>query len=307
MIDQDKRKAIYLLHQEGMGVREIARRLCVRPNTVSTIIAQKGMMPDGSRKDKIQIDSHLLSRLYSDCNGYIQRIHEKLIEEEQIPVGYSTLTRIIREHGLGQSKKDRCHQVPDQPGKEMQHDSSPYRVQIGDRYVLVQASLLYYRYSKVRYLKFYRSFNRFHMKCFFHEALTFWGYCADTCIIDNTSLARLHGTGQNAVIVPEMEQFARQYGFSFVCHEKGHANRKAGDERGFFTAVTNFFPGRQFESMDDLNRQAFHWATVRMANRPTGNTRLIPSAAFADEKPDLKKLQPFGHTPYIIHERRTEK
>ena len=75
---------------------------------------------------------------------------------------------------------------------------------------MVQVSLLYSRYSKIRYVKFYRSFNRFKMHCFFHEALTFWNYAVDICIIDNTNLARLHGTGKNAFIVPEMEQFARQ-------------------------------------------------------------------------------------------------
>ena len=111
------------------------------------------------------------------------------------------------------------------------------------------------------------------MKCFFHEALTFWQYVADDCIIDNTNLARLYGTGKNAVIHPEMAQFAKQYGFSFVCHEKGHANRKAGNERGFFTVETNFFPGREFASLEDMNRQALRvgngaeWPTDRQRKR----------------------------------------
>ena len=87
-------------------------------------------------------------------------------------------------------------------------------------------------------------------------------------MIDNTSLARLYGTGKNAVIVPEMEQFAKQYGFKFICHEKGHANRKAGNERSFYTVETNFFPGRTFMDLADLNRQAFEWATERMVHRP---------------------------------------
>jgi len=78
---------------------------------------------------------------------------------------------------------------------------------LGIKRVLLQASLLYFRFSKIRYLKFYPSFDRFKMKCFLHEALSFWGYAADVCIIDNTSLARLRGTGKNAVIVPEMQQF----------------------------------------------------------------------------------------------------
>ena len=61
------------------------------------------------------------------------------------------------------------------------------------------------------------------MKCFLHEALRFWGDADKICIIDNTSLARLPGTGANAVMVPEMAEFAREHGFQFVCHEKGYA------------------------------------------------------------------------------------
>jgi len=306
MIEPDKRKAIYLLHQEGMGVREIARSLKISPNTVTTIIAQKGEMPQSVRKDKTKIDPDLLARLYGECQGRAQRIYEKLTEEEGVSVAYSTLTQILREQGLGKNPSKRSHREPDKAGEEMQHDTSPYRVRFGTRSVLVQGSLIYFRYSKIRYLKFYRFFNRFRMKCFFHEALTHWGYAAEFCIIDNTNLARLRGTGKNAVIVAEMEQFARQYGFTFACHEKGHANRKAGNERGFYTVETNFFPGRSFETLEDMNRQAFEWATLRSANRPTGKTRLIPSVAFEYEKSYLKKLPPYIEPPYLVHERGTD-
>lgn len=306
MISPDKRKAIYLLHEQGMGIRAIAKNLKINRGTIRDIIRRKGELPDVNRTDKIEIDADLLQKLHKDCNGYAQRIHEKLLEEEDIKIGYSTLTRMIRDLGLGRPANERCSKVTDIPGDEMQHDTSPYLLNIGGKRILVQASLLYYRYSKIRYLKFYRSFNRFKMKCFFHEALTFWGYAAGTCIIDNTNLARLHGTGRHAVIVPEMERFAAQYGFTFVCHEKGHANRKAGDERGFFTTVTNFFPGRRFDGLTDLNRQAFLWATQRMANRPVGKTRLIPVNAFEFEKPYLNPLPAYVEPPYLIHTRRTD-
>jgi transposase len=306
MISQDKRAAIYRLHTEGMGVRKIARSLRVNRGTVSDIIKQKGVMPESRRKDKIELDPDLVAKLYKDCDGWVQRMHEILTEEKGIQIGYSTLTSKIREFELGTAKNQRAGQVPDRAGEEMQQDTSPYRVKLGNKSVLVQASLLYYRYSKVRYLKFYRSFNRFKMKCFFHEALTFWNYAAGICIIDNTNLARLHGTGKNAVIVGEMEQFAKQYGFAFVCHEIKHSNRKAGNERGFFTIVTNFFAGRKFENMENLNRQAFLWATDRSANRPTGKTRLIPAAVFEYEKPYLNKLPVYVEPPYRVHQRRTD-
>ena len=191
MIDPDKRRAIYCLHNEGMGVREISRRLRLSRNTVRAIIEQKGSVPDSPRKDKKQIDPELLRRLYHECNGWVQRIHEKLREQEQIQVGYSTLSRMIRELDLGQRRKSRCDRVPDEPGAEMQHDTSSYTLKIGDKRLRVVGSLLYFRYSKIRYLKFYRVFNRLKMKCFLHEALTFWGYASRVYIIDNTSLARL--------------------------------------------------------------------------------------------------------------------
>ncbi len=306
MIDPDKRKTIYCLHNEGMGIREIARRLGVSRNTVRAIIDLKGNIPDLPRKDKIEIDQDLLLRLYEECDGRVQRIHEKLSEEERKKIGYSTLTSMIRELDFGQSRKRRCDRVPDEPGAEMQHDTSTYTIKIAGKQVRVVGSLLYFRYSKIRYLKFYRSFNRFKMKCFFHEALTFWGYAAQISIIDNTNLARLRGSGKNAIIVPEMESFARQYGFEFVCHEIRHSNRKAGNERSFYTVETNFFTGRSFKNLEDLNRQAFEWATIRMPNRKVSKTRLLPLKAFEYEQSYLRKVPSYVSPPYRAHERGTD-
>ena len=306
MIDSDKRQAIYSLYTEGMGIREISRRMHVSVNTVAAIIKQKGLMPDVVRKDKIPVDEELLHGLYKQCNGWVQRVHEILTEEYDIQIGYSTLTRMIRELELGNRKKQRCDHVPDKPGEEMQHDTTVYKLKIGEAWTRVVASIVYFRYSKIRYLKFYRSFNRFHMKCFLHEALMFWGYAAPVCIIDNTNLARLSGSGSKAVIVPEMEQFAQKYGFTFNCHAIKHANRKAGNERSFFTVETNFIPGRRFESLEDLNTQAIEWATVRMPARPVGKTGLIPSAAFEYEQSYLTKVPSFVTPPYLVHERGTD-
>lgn len=303
MIEQDVRNAIFLLHKEGMGIRQISRHLHLSRNTIRNIIKQAGKMPLSVRGDKIQIDPDLLRQYYKECSGFIQRIHERLSDEGTI-VGYSTLSRMIRDLGLGQ-EKGRCAHVPDTPGEEMQHDTTVYKVRIGDIDKRIIGSLLYLRYCKRRYLKFYPVFNRFIMKCFFHEALSFFGYTASFCIIDNTNLARLRGTGKNAIIVPEMEQFARQFGFEFLCHEVGHPNRKAGSERGFYTVETNFFPGRRFESLEDLNSQAKDWATLRIDNRPQKGG-LIPAKAFEHEVSYLKKLPPFVPLPYLVHKRGTD-
>jgi len=306
MIGADKRKAIFLLHQEGMSAREIARRLAVSRQTVGVVIAQGGQMVAPVRAPKQQIDPQLLQRVYEQCEGWVQRMHEKLAEEEGLQVKYSTLTRMLRELGISKSQQTRCGQVPDEPGAEMQHDTTVYQVKLGEQIVRLVATVLYLRYSKRRYLKFYRAFNRFKMKCFIHEGLRHWGYAPGQCIIDNTNLARLRGTGSQALIVPEMEAFAKQYGFQFRCHEKGHSDRKAGEERSFWTVETNFLPGRSFPNLEELNRQAFEWATVRMEHRPQGKARLIPAKAFEHERSYLAKLPAHLPAPYQVHDRGTD-
>ena len=115
----------------------------------------------------------------------------------------------------------------------------------------------------------------------------------------------MRGTGKNAVIVPEMAVFAKRYGFEFLCHEPGHANRKAGEERGFFTVETNFFPGRAFENLEDLNRQAFEWATDRMYHRELTDAKIIPAKAFEHERAFLQQLPPHIPAPYRVYERGT--
>jgi len=46
----------------------------------------------------------------------VQRVHERLTEEEGIQIGYSTLTRMIHELGMGRAQDQRCGQVADGAG-----------------------------------------------------------------------------------------------------------------------------------------------------------------------------------------------
>jgi transposase len=152
MITTDKRKAIFLLHQEGMPEREIARKLRVSRNAVRTIIRQGGERPSRVRSDKKRLDEELLRELYHQCQGRIVRVQEKLAEEHGIAVCYSTLTQLLREQGISTAQTTRCQQVPDEPGLEMQHDTTVYPIELAGRRTKVVASLIYLRYCKRRYL-----------------------------------------------------------------------------------------------------------------------------------------------------------
>lgn len=303
MITADTRKAVFLLHQEGTPIRQISRQLRLSRNAVRQIIAQSGQMPPSIRPPNLILDPERLRQLHQECDGYAQRMMEILREEHGIAVKYSTLTRHLRDLGIGVPVIQRCERVPDQPGAEMQHDTSPFKVLVGSEWLRLQASLLYLRFSKRRYLQFYPVFDRFQMKCFLHLALMHWGYAPRICVIDNTNLARWRGLGSNAVMVPEMEAFGKAHGFGFLCHAPKHPDRKAGEERSFSTVETNFVPGRTFQSLEDLNRQALEWSTVRMEQRPQGKSGLIPAQAFEHERTFLTQLPRHLPAPYLLLER----
>src|SRR3974377_2265001 len=112
MIEPDKRNAVYQMHVAGVPLDQISRQLHLARNTVRAIVRQKGVVPQTVRKDKIHLDADLLRRLYQECDGWLQRMHEKLREEEKIEVGYSTLTRAVRALGLGQPQKARWDHAP---------------------------------------------------------------------------------------------------------------------------------------------------------------------------------------------------
>jgi transposase len=78
-------------------------------------------------------------------------------------------------------------------------------------------------------------------------------------MIDNTHVVVLRGTGREMVPVPEMAAFGERFGFQFVAHAIGNANRSARVERPFWFIENNFLAGRTFSSWEDLNRQAREW------------------------------------------------
>jgi transposase len=304
MIAQDIQNAVHALSRRGVSRKAIARQLRINVKTVRAILQSAGGVREyKQRDDRIVIDEALLEKLYTDCEGYIQRMHEVLTEEHGTRVGYSTLTRLVRRKMHADEHRNRSCRAPDMPGEEMQHDTSGHKVRINGVKQQIISSGIYLRYSKMRYVRFYRRFNRFTMKCFIDEALRHWGYCPRYCIIDNTNLAVLTGTGSTAIMNPEMTAFADNYGFTWKAHALGHANRKAGTERNFYTIETNFLPGRTFASLEDLNRQVIEWATVRYAKRPLSKTKLIPCELFEVEKDKLTKLPDFITAPYMPYRR----
>jgi hypothetical protein len=121
-------------------------------------------------------------------------------------------------------------------------------------------------------------------------------------MIDNTHVVVLRGTGREMIPVPEMEAFADRFGFRFVAHERGDANRSARVERPFAFIEHNFLAGRTFASWQDLNQQARQWCD-RVNSTYKKHIRAVPRELFAVERTRLKPLPAWIPEVYRLHQR----
>jgi hypothetical protein len=239
--------------------------------------------------------------LFVNCHGHLGRVHEEL-QKEGATFSYQALTGFCRRHRIGYSPPQPAGRYEFVPGEEMQHDTSPWRTKVGPSTVDVQIVSLVLCFSRRLFFQVYPRFRRFECKVFLRDALTYFGGAAGRCMIDNTHVVVLKGSGRDMVPVPEMVAFGERYGFVFVAHEKGDANRSARVEGPFDMIQDNFFNYREFADFADLNRQAQTWCDAVNAKYSSklGASR---QELFAVEATTLRPLPVWVPEVYQLHDR----
>ena len=217
-------------------------------------------------------------------------------------MSYQALTAFCRRHGIGQAPIVPAGRYHFEPGEEVQHDTSPHEVHLGGKRRKVQTASAVLCYSRMLFFQLYPTFQRFDCKVFLTDALGYLGGAPRRVMIDNTHVVVLRGTGRNMVPVPEMAAFAERFGFSFVAHELGDANRSARVERPFWFIENNFLAGRTFTSWEDLNLQARQWCD-RVNSTYKKHIRAVPRELFAVERMQLKPLPVWVPEVYRLHQR----
>ena len=243
-----------------------------------------------------------LAQVYARAGGNAVRMGQILAEEHDQQLPYSTLTRWVRQTELREPPK-RSGEYHFEPGQEMQHDTSPHRVEVAGKPIKAQCAGLTLAYSRRLLVQYYPRFTRFEAKHFLLHAAQFMDGACARCVIDNTSVVLAGGSGADAVIAPEMAAFAHSLGFKFLAHRLNDPDRKARIERPFRWVESNFLPGRSFASFDDLNAQALHWC-IEVANaKPKRSLGMSPEAAYVMEKPHLRSLPAVLPAVYDVFDR----
>lgn len=303
MLDEDTRRAIFTLHNRGNGMRSIARMLGVSRNSVKMVLSLgTSTVPRVERSEMLAEHIVLIRELYADCGGNLIRVAEELDARAGVVVPYSTLTAMCRRHDIGVKKKQRAGQYHFHPGQEMQHDTSPHDVEVASRLRRLQCASLVFCYSRRLFAQAYPKWDRFHCKLFLSKALKYFRASCDRCMLDNSSVIIAHGTGPDAVPAPEMAAFADRFGFKFIAHEVGDANRSARVEGPFYYIERNFYPGRTFVDLDDLNAQFVDWCD-KVNGKYSSKLKASRNELFAVERPNLNPLPSYIPEVYALHHR----
>jgi transposase len=302
MLSQAQRITILELHTQGVSKREIARVLEISRVAVRKVLKSNSTtVPELHRSEKAEPYRQQILELFGKCKGNLVRVHEELAASGA-EMSYQALTAFCRRHGIGQTPPVAAGQYHFAPGEEMQHDTSPHDVELGGKKRKVQTASAVLCYSRMLFFQCYPTFQRFDCKVFLTEALRYFSGAAGRVMIDNTHVVVLRGSGRDMVPVPEMAAFAERFGFQFVAHAIGNANRSARVERPFWFIENNFLAGRTFSSWEDLNGQARQWCDKVNATYKK-HIRAVPRELFAVERLHLKPLPSWIPDVYRLQQR----
>jgi len=302
MLDQSTRAAILKLREQGYGTRRIAKALGVSRSAVRDVVECGTVeVPHVARVEKWEPYRAQVMEEYARCKGNLVRVHEELAKTGA-PFSYPALTSFCRRHGIGHEPKKPTGRYHFDPGKEMQHDTSPHVADIGGVERRVQTASVVLCYSRMIYIQLYPRFTRFECKLFLADAVQYFGGACEVCMVDNTHVIVLCGSGASMLPVPEMAAFAERYGFRFEAHEKGDANRSARVEGSFHFVERNFLAGRKFDTFEHANREAIAWCdkvNAEFSSKLHSSRREL----FAAEQTHLKPMPIWVPPVYLLHHR----
>ena len=302
MWSQSQRTTILQLHAQGVSKREIARVLNLSRGTVRQVLrSHSTAVPTLTRAEKAEPYRQQILELIATCKGNLVRVQEELAACGA-QLSYSTLTAFCRRHGIGQAPVVAAGHYDFPPGQELQHDTSPHEVVLAGKRRKVQTASAVLCYSRLLFFQMYPTFQRFDCKVFLTEALRYFEGVPQRVMIDNTHVVVLRGSGRAMLPVAEMAAFAERFGFRFVAHERGDANRSARVERPFWFIERNFLAGRIFTSWQDLNQQARQWCD-RVNTTYKKHLRAVPRELYSQERLALRPLPVWIPEVYRLHQR----
>jgi len=307
------------LYRQGAGISAIARRSGLDRKTVRKVIAS-GLEPPayGPRQPRMSqlqpFERYLRERLGAVPELTGRRLHRELAALGYHG-GYSAVTDLLREiRPVLPPPFEVRFETP--PGRQAQVDFAHFRTVFTDELGVERVVWLFslvLGHSRMLWGRFVphqdmQTLLRCHAAAF--EAL---GGAPTEILYDRmkTVVDREEPQGgtepSHIVYNRTLVEFARHYGYLPKACKAYRAKTKGKVERPFRYIREDFFLGRGFCNLDDLNSQFRQWLDEVANLRTHATTRRVVAEHFVEERPSLQKLPPGPFQAVLRLERRITK
>jgi transposase len=314
-IDKETEAKILRYHfVEQWRVGTIATQLDIHHGVVDRVLSQAGL-PKVERSVRSSIIDPYLPFIIETLSEFPTLTAVRLFEmakQRGYPGGPSQFRQRISQ--LRPRKQPEAYlRLKTLPGEQSQVDWGHFgHIQIGQAKRPLMAFVMVLSWSRQIFLRFYlnakmENFLRGHVAAF--EA---WQGLPKVLLYDNLKSAVLERQGDAIRFHPTLLALSAHYRFEPRPVAVARGNEKGRVERAIRYIRDNFFAGRRWQTLDELNAQADAWCQGVSTDRACPeNNDLSVRAAFAHEQPSLLVLpdNPFDtrervevrarKTPYI--------
>ncbi len=268
--------------QAGKSAYAIGKELGISKNTARKYM-QPGVPPPvrNDRPSKLDAYKPLLHRLMDDgiynCVVLLERLRE---------AGYDGGISVLKDyvHPFRPPKKlPAVRRYETAPGKQAQMDWGicHYTDTVGAVHK-VPVFVMVLGHSRAKYIEFTRRCALASLERCMVNAFAYFGGVPEKVLTDNMKTVVIGRDGGKPVWNTAFEDFSLDMGFvPKVCTPR-RPQTKGKVERLVGYVKDNFLPGRRFEDLNDLNRQAVRWCHER-DSKVHGTTGRIPSRELPKE------------------------
>ena len=284
------------LQAEGLSYREIARQSGHSRNTVRRYLRDEAgknvavRQPKGSKLDpfKGMIDQLVSQGLYS-TPAIIDRIR---------PLGFEGSETFSRDYVRSirpsvSTKVVIARRYETAPGSQLQFDWGIFSyIDSKGKERRVPGLFAILGYSRRSYVEFAHSADIYGLTTALVNAFYYFGGLTNAVLTDHMKTVVLGGDGDGGWNYhPQMEDLARYLGISIKLCQVRRPETKGKVERHIRYVKENFWPGRVFQDLFDLNIQVQDWCSEERPST-SGKFGRTPQGAFEDERLNLKPLPP---------------
>lgn len=290
------------LKEQGLSIRAISRRTGLDRKTIRRAL-DKARPPHPAKRHKPSKLDPFKPYLQTRLQDYPELTTKRLFEEIQ-EQGFDGGYTIVKDHVQTiRPKKDPIavlrFETP--PGHQAQIDWGEfgYVTIDGIRHKLYLFAIAL-GYSRMRYIEFTLDTQTSSLlQCHLNAFAYFGGYTKEM-LYDNMKQVVIQRNPQTGTIKwnPTFEAFTTHFGITPRLCRPYRAQTKGKIERSIGYVRTDFFEGRKFTSLQDINTQGIQWCD-KVNDLPHRTTGIRPRIALQDEP----LLSVADASPYVITRR----